>query len=114
MRYFLVITVHKTYQILFVECTDIYTRLIIKTKDKVCVLNNHHPFCFTFVNHVISKSFLIFFRKRILCIGAEFRIVWGIKKNKVLLIWLSFTHEILKIKIIDVSICKVIEQRLER
>ena len=56
----LVITIHKTNQILFVKCTYIDIRLIIETINKVRVLYDHHPFCSTFINHIVCKTLLVF------------------------------------------------------
>ena len=59
MRDFLVVAVHETNKIFFVKRSDIDTILIIEFINEVSILDNHHPFGRTNVNHVIRKPLLL-------------------------------------------------------
>lgn len=41
---FLVVSIHKTYEIFLIKSANIYAVLIVETINKVGVLDYHHPF----------------------------------------------------------------------
>ncbi len=53
MCYILIITIHETNLILFIKRLDFYSFLIIQIIYKIRILNNHHPFCTTFIDNIV-------------------------------------------------------------
>ena len=98
MCYFFIITVHKTYHILFIKRAYIYSFLIIKRINEVRILNYQHPSCLTLFYQEISQTGMVFLRKFILRIRAELAVVRRIQEHEIILCRLMFTQEILKIK----------------
>src|SRR6266571_3199222 len=56
----------------------------------------------------MGKALLVALIERILCVSAEFTIVWRIKKNKVVCIWCIFLKESFKVHVLYHGVSKVL------
>src|SRR6266516_3832513 len=103
-----VIAVLETYKVFLIECLpDVETSVAIQMKNSRRILDDQHKLCFALVQQIIGQTFLISFIKRILCIGAEFTIVWWIKKDEISSFRRMFLKERFKVHVLYHSISKV-------